>query len=75
MLNNIEIVKHIANLSVNPRTNSRLELNITRMPGKPEKYDLRRWSIISDNGEKLPGGGVALSIAEFEQLKKALMDE
>ena len=37
-----EITEHIAKLSENKRGGS-LELNKTKFPGQPERYDLRRW--------------------------------
>ena len=67
-----EITAHIAKLSENKRGGS-LELNKTRFPGQPEKYDLRRW-YLDENGVKQPGKGVTFNDLEFEELKGILMD-
>lgn len=67
-----EVTEHLATLSENKRGGS-LELNKTRFPGKPERYDLRRW-YKDENGVKQMGKGITFSDLEFEELKAVLMD-
>lgn len=67
-----EITAHIATLSENKRGGS-LELNKTKLPGSPERWDLRRW-YRDENGERRMGKGITFSDLEFEELKAILMD-
>ena len=68
----LKVTQRVAMISENTRNGKSLQLNRVSVNGRPEDWDLAKWQYDDETGMPVRKGGVIMSDAEFENLKKIL---